>query len=95
MREETLGTYPYPFIEVACRYCARRGRYRRERLIREHGAGMSLGAFVAMVSADCGYAQVRTGRRRCSGPYIVPPDVRAPIVPKTCMLMKERNPFGS
>ena len=67
------------------------GRYRRERLIRTYGAGMTLDAFVRKVSADCGYAQVRTGRQRCNGPYVVPPETRAPEVPKHCGLMKEKK----
>lgn len=91
MREPTLGTYPHPLISVACRYCERRGRYRREKLIREHGADMTLDAFVQLISEDCGYAQVRTGRRRCSGPYVVPSETRPPEVPRPCPLVKEKN----
>lgn len=71
MREPTLGDLPHPFIEIACRYCPRKGRYRRARLIQEHGGGMALDAFVRMVSEDCGYAQVRTGRHGCNGPYVL------------------------
>jgi hypothetical protein len=93
MREETLSNFPYPFIEIACRYCARKGRYKRARLIQEHGGGMTLAALVRLVSADCGYAQVRTGRRACTGPYVVPPETRPPLVPKTCMLIKEKKPL--
>lgn len=94
MREPTLGTFPHSYIEVACRYCQRKGRYRRERLIKEYGADMPLDRFVSMVSADCGFAQVRSGRRRCNGPYVVPPETRPPNVPKTCMVLKERKPLG-
>lgn len=88
MREETLTNYPHSVIDVACRYCARRGRYRRERLIREHGGDLPLYRFLRMISSDCGYAEVRTGRRGCNGPYIVPPQTRPPQVPKTCTLIK-------
>lgn len=69
MHEPTLSTYPYPVVWVACRYCTRHGRYRRDRLIREHGADMSLGDFVRMVSADCRLAEERTGKA-CNGPYV-------------------------
>lgn len=93
MREPTLGTYPHPFIEIACRWCARKGRYRRQRLIETHGAGMTLDQLVRMVSADCGFAEVRTGRRRCLGPYVVPEAMHAPEVPRHCPLVKEKKWF--
>jgi hypothetical protein len=93
MREPTLGTFPHPFIAVACRYCARKGRYRRDKLIQKYGAGMRLDAFVRLISADCGHAEVRTGRRGCNGPYVVPPEVRPPEVPRHCPLVKERKWF--
>lgn len=57
MREPTLSAYPYSTIELACRYCDRRGRYRRDRVILKHGGGMTLDQFVRMVSADCGFSQ--------------------------------------
>lgn len=93
VREETLSTYPSPVIEVVCRYCARRGRYRRDRLISVHGGGLPLDRFLRMISADCGFAQVRSGRKACLGPYIVPPETRAPQAPKECMLIKEKKLF--
>jgi hypothetical protein len=93
MREETLGSYPHSVIEVACRYCQRRGRYRRDRLIREHGGGIPLDAFVRKISADCGFAEVRTGRKACLGPYVIPPETRSPTVPKECMLVKVKRPL--
>lgn len=70
MREPTLGEFPQPMICVACRYCKRRGRYRRDRLIREHGADMTLDAFVKMVSADCRRAEDRTRSKPCNGAYV-------------------------
>ena len=93
MREETLSNYPYAFIEVACRYCTRRGRYRRDRLISEHGGGLPLDRFVRMISANCGYAEVRTGRKACLGPYVVPPETRPPEVPRHCPLDKVKKHF--
>jgi hypothetical protein len=93
MREPTLSAYPYSTIELACRYCDRRGRYRRDRVILKHGGGMTLDQFVRMVSADCGFSEVRTGRKRCTGPYVVPPETRAPEVPRHCPLIKEKKFF--
>lgn len=93
MREETLSTYPYPVIEVACRYCSRKGRYRRERLIREYGGGVALDRFVHMISSDCGYAEVRTGRRACNGPYIVSPQPPAKC-PEDVRFDEGKEPAG-
>ena len=93
MREQTLGTFPHAVIEIACRYCARRGRYRREALIQKHGGGLSLDRFVRMISSDCSYAEVRTGRAGCNGPYVVPPQKRSPNVSRECMLVKTRKPL--
>ena len=69
MRVTTLGTYPYSVICVACRYCNRRGRYGRDRLIREYGGDMRLGDFARMVSDDCRKAEDRTGKP-CNGAYV-------------------------
>lgn len=93
MREETLSNYPSSVIEVACRYCTRRGRYRRDRLIKQHGGGLPLDRFVRMISADCGFAEVRSGRKACLGPYVVPPETRPLQVSKECMLIKEKKLF--
>lgn len=76
MREPTLGTFPHTYIEIACRYCQRRGRYRRDRLIQEHGGGMLLDTFVRMISRDCRRAEDRT-RGRCNGAYAVGAEGRA------------------
>ncbi len=51
----------------------------------------ALDALVGAVSADCGFAQVRTGRKRCAGPYVVPPETRPPEVPRHCPLEKVKK----
>lgn len=73
MREDTLSDYPHAVINVACRYCSRRGRYRRGRLISQYGGDLSLDRFMRIIASDCGYAQVRTVRAGCNGPYMVLP----------------------
>lgn len=60
MRKPTLGTFPHTVIEIAYRYCQRRGCYRRDRLIREYGGGMLLDDFMRLVSRDCRRAEDRT-----------------------------------
>jgi hypothetical protein len=93
VREPTLGTYPYSLIEVACRYCKRRGRYRREKLIRDFGGGMPIDTFVRLVSSDCRRAEDRAGRKPCNGPYVIPPEAPSPKVSRDCMLIKEKKVF--
>jgi hypothetical protein len=38
----SLAEYPAPTMRLACRRCERRGRYRVERLIAEHGRDVAL-----------------------------------------------------
>jgi hypothetical protein len=38
----TLAGYPFRFIHLACSKCERRGQYKRDRLIAEHGADILL-----------------------------------------------------
>jgi hypothetical protein len=45
------GTFPHTFIEVARRYCRRRGRYSRDKLIRAYG-GILIDDFVQLVPRD-------------------------------------------
>jgi hypothetical protein len=37
-----LANYPHQMVRLACTKCDRRGQYKRERLIAEHGAGILL-----------------------------------------------------
>jgi hypothetical protein len=38
----TLGAYPHRMVRLACTKCERRGQYKRDRLIAEHGADILL-----------------------------------------------------
>lgn len=68
--ERTLGNHPEAIVHVACRYCKRRGRYRRDRLIARYGAECSLDEFVRDLAKDCSLAMERAGRKGCNGPYV-------------------------
>lgn len=70
MMGETLGTFPRPVLHVACRYCKRSGRYRRDRLVAPYGENCSLDEFVRDIAKNCGMAAERTGGKGCNGPYV-------------------------
>jgi hypothetical protein len=40
-------------LEVACNRCDRRGRLRTDRLLAEHGAGLSMPKLRLIIAADC------------------------------------------
>jgi hypothetical protein len=70
MEHDRLASYPYPIVRIACRYCARRGQYRLESLLRKYGAEASLSNVLRRVSADCALAGNRTSKRECLGAYL-------------------------
>ena len=70
MPHDTLASYPYPIVRIACRYCPRQGRYRLETLIERHGAAMTLEDLLRQLAGDCGAALDRTGRLGCKGAYL-------------------------
>jgi hypothetical protein len=58
-------------VRVACRYCARRGQYRLDRLIETHGRDATFEQLLMALSADCARASDRASRRGgCRGAYL-------------------------
>jgi hypothetical protein len=55
----TLADYPTDTVQLACERCDRRGRYRKERLISEHGADMRRVAWLAHEVAAWQAARMR------------------------------------
>jgi hypothetical protein len=53
MDGETLLTYPYVIVRLACRYCARVGAYRLVRLAVKFGCEATLADVVVRLAADC------------------------------------------
>ena len=53
MDGETLLTYPYVVVRLACRYCARVGAYRLVRLAVKFGCEARLADVVVKLAADC------------------------------------------
>ena len=38
----TLAEYPKPMVRLVCKLCDRKGQYRKERLLAEHGPDVAL-----------------------------------------------------
>jgi hypothetical protein len=81
MSRDTLASYPFVTVRIACRNCKRRGRYRLARLAERFGADATLEEVLMTITADCNLAGNRTGRRGCRAAYF--PDLDpAPPLPK-------------
>jgi len=53
-QQRTLGSYPSERVTVVCRACPRRGVYRRDRLVAEHGATCGLvNLLTKHIAHDC------------------------------------------
>lgn len=79
MERETLATYPYVVVRIACRNCKRRGSYRLARLAERFGADTTLDEVLTRITADCNLASNRTGRPGCRAAYF--PDLECPQRP--------------
>jgi hypothetical protein len=53
MRPETLLTYPYVVVRIACDACGRAGRYRLARLAERYGAEVELDTLLGYLAGDC------------------------------------------
>src|ERR1700759_4265726 len=76
MTDDTLLTYPYVVVRLACRYCARVGAYRLVRLAGEVGCEARLADVVVKLAADCPHW--RPNRRWPEGCGVYLPDLEAP-----------------
>jgi hypothetical protein len=77
---DTLLTYPYVVVRLACRYCARVGAYRLVRLAVKFGCEARLADVVVKLAADCPHW--RPNKRWPEGCGVYLPDLEAPrIVP--------------
>jgi hypothetical protein len=62
---ETLRDFKEPFMEIECRNCPRKGRYKVSRLIEKWGPNLLIRTFIASVGMTCP-KYVRNGRHdRC------------------------------
>jgi hypothetical protein len=77
---DTLLTYPYVVVRLACRYCARVGAYRLVRLAVKFGCEARLSEVVIRLAADCPHW--RANKRWPEGCGVYLPDLEAPrLVP--------------
>lgn len=68
-----LGDWPGTWVELACRRCDRRGRYRRETLLARYGPDQGMPDLLSEISADCPHRQRQRERLafgdRCGAYY--------------------------
>ena len=76
MDTDTLLTYPYVVVRLACRYCARVGAYRLVRLAVKFGCEARLADVVVKLAADCPHW--RPNKRWPEGCGVYLPDLEAP-----------------
>jgi hypothetical protein len=76
MEGETLLTYPYVVVRLACRYCARVGAYRLVRLAVKFGCEARLADVVVRLAADCPHWKPNKRWPEWCGVYL--PDIEAP-----------------
>jgi hypothetical protein len=81
MDRQTLATFPYVVVRIACRNCKRRGSYRLARLAERYGADTTLEELLIKVTADCNLASNRTGRPGCRAAYFPDLDRSQPDFP--------------
>jgi hypothetical protein len=83
---QTLASFPYVTVRLACRLCSRSGSYRLARLADKYGADTRLPDLLAQLAGDCRYwGRPRHPSRPGCGAYFVdlgehppPPDEPAP-----------------
>jgi hypothetical protein len=52
---ETLSTFPYIVVRLACTMCSREGSYRLARLADKYGAQITMPGLLAQLAGDCKY----------------------------------------
>jgi hypothetical protein len=66
MSGDTLASYPYVRVRLACGKCTRRGSYRLARLAEKYGADIRMTDLLALLAGDCRlWAPRHPGLERC------------------------------
>lgn len=83
MPGDTLASFPYVRVRLACSKCSRRGSYRLARLAEKYGAGIRMTDLLAHLAGDCRlFAPRHPGLDRCGAYFedlVLPP--RPPDLP--------------
>ena len=68
MGEDTLSSFPYVKVRLACRKCSREGAYKLARLADKYGANVGMGDLLKMLVGDCKFIDPRHPfADRCGG----------------------------
>jgi hypothetical protein len=76
---ETLASFPFVTVRLACRLCGRKGQYRLARLADKYGAEIGMRELLEMLAGDCCYWRPRHPARLGCGAYFI--DLEGPPRP--------------
>jgi hypothetical protein len=76
MRGDTLSSYPYVTVKLACRRCSRSGSYKLARLADKYGAEIRMTDLLGHLAGDCKLWEPRHPAMERCGAYFA--DLNAP-----------------
>jgi hypothetical protein len=79
MRDDTLSSYPYVMVKLACRRCSRSGSYKLARLADKYGAEIRMTDLLAHLAGDCKLWEPRHPAMERCGAYFA--DLQHPPPP--------------
>jgi hypothetical protein len=93
LSDDTLATYPYIVVRLACRFCQRRGQYRLARLAAKYGAEIEMGNLLEHLAKDCEYWRPRHPYHKGCGGYFrdLRPGNPPPDLPPGMVLFRPRK----
>jgi hypothetical protein len=80
VRVNTLATFPYVVVRVACCFCKRSGTYRLARLAEKFGADATVDDVLRQLAADCPHWKRNARWKEGCGVYL--PDLDWPPRPR-------------
>jgi hypothetical protein len=83
MLSDSLASFPYVSVRLACEACNRKGSYRLARLAAKYGAECSLDELLGHLAGDCRYWRPRHPfKEGCKARFIdLDPPTRPPDMP--------------
>ena len=79
MRDDTLSSYPYVAVKLACRRCSRSGSYKLARLADKYGAEIRMTDLLGFLAGDCKLWEPRHPAMERCGAYFA--DLGSPLRP--------------